>query len=100
MAFIPRNVPIASGHSVFDAGYGQAESGAWYLVRWRDGHYDLHQVTAAFGFPLIAPRACLVSPFPGEADVVYFAGYDAIKAPAHNTAWISHATVSAVMGSR
>ena len=100
MAFIPRNAPIASGHSVFDAGYGLAESGAWYLVRWRDGHYDLHQVTAAFGFPLIAPRACIASPFPGDGDAVYFAGYDAIKASAHNTAWIARAAMSVVTGLR
>ena len=97
-AFIPRNVPIAAGHSMFDAGYAQADSGAWYLVRWPDGHYDLHQVTAAFD-PLVAPRSFIASPFPGEADVVYFAGYDAIKAPAHNTAWIARAGLSTVLGS-
>jgi hypothetical protein len=97
-AFIPRNVPIAAGHSMFDAGYAQADSGAWYLVRWPDGHYDLHQVTAAFSHPLIAPRSFIASPFPGEGDVVYFAGYDAIKAPAHNTAWIARAGLSTVLG--
>ena len=97
MAFIPRNEPITPGHSVFDAGYGLAESGAWYLVRWPDGHYDLHQVTAAFGHPLIAPRSALASPFPGDSDAVYFAGYDAIKAPAHNTAWIARATLPAAL---
>jgi hypothetical protein len=81
MAFIPRNMPIAAG-----VGYGQAESGAWYLVRWPDGHYDLRQVTAPFGHPLVALRAVRASPFPGEADAVYFVGYDANKAPAHDTA--------------
>jgi len=97
-AFIPRNVPIAAGHGVVDAGYAQAESGAWYLVRWPDGHYDLHQITAAFGHPLVAMRSACASPFPGEGDAVYFAGYDAIKAPAHNTAWIARAVLSTVLG--
>lgn len=97
-AFIPRNVPIAVGHGVFDAGYARAESGAWYLVRWPDGHYDLHQVTAAFGHPLVAVRSACASPFPGEGGAVYFAGYDAIKAPAHNTAWIARAALSAALG--
>ena len=96
-AFIPRNVPIAAGHGVFDAGHAQAEGGAWYLVRWPDGHYDLHQVTAAFGHPLVAVRSALASPFPGDAGTVYFAGYDAIKAPAHNTAWIARATLSTAL---
>lgn len=98
MAFIPRNVAIAAGHDVVDVGYGQAESGAWYLVRWPDGHYDLHQVTAAFGHPLVAVRSILASPFPGEGDAIYFAGYDANKAPAHNTAWIARAASSLALG--
>jgi hypothetical protein len=97
-AFIPRNVPIAAGHRVFDAGYGQAESGAWYLVRWPDGRYDLHQVTAAFARPMLAVRSAAASPFAGDGDAVYLAGYDAIKAPAHNTAWIARASLSSVLG--
>jgi hypothetical protein len=98
MAFIPRNVAIAAGHSVVDVGHAQAESGAWYLVRWPDGHYDLHQVTAAFGHPLVAVRSILASPFPGDGDAVYFAGYDTNKAPAHNTAWIARAASSLALG--
>ena len=96
-AFIPRNVPIAPGHHVFEAGYAQAESGAWYLVRWPDGRYDLHQVTGAFAQPLLAVRSAAVSPFPGD-EAVYLAGYDAIKAPAHNTAWIARAPLSTLFG--
>jgi hypothetical protein len=98
MAFMPRNVAIAAGHDVVDVGYGQAESGAWYLVRWPDGHYDLHEVAAAFGHPLVAVRSILASPFPREGDAVYFAGYDANKAPAHNTAWIARAAASLALG--
>jgi hypothetical protein len=97
-AFIPRNIPIASGHSVLDAGYGLADGGAWYLLRWPDGHYDLHQITAEFGHPLVATRSACASPFPGQGDVVYFAGYDAIKVSAHNTAWIARANLSTVSG--
>ena len=97
-AFIPRNVPIAAGHRIFEAGNAQAESGAWYLVRWPDGRYDLHQVTGAFSQPLLAVRSAAVSPFPGDGDAVFLAGYDAIKAPAHNTAWIARAALSTVLG--
>jgi hypothetical protein len=97
MAFIPRNVPIAAGHSVLDVGYGQVESGAWYLVRWPGGRYDLHRVAGAFGQPLGAVRAIRISPFPGDGDSIYFAGYDAAKAPAHNTAWIARATLAAAL---
>jgi hypothetical protein len=78
--------------------HGRAESGAWYLVRWPDGRYDLHQVAASFGHPLVAPRSILASPFPGEGGAVYFAGYDAIKAPAHNTVWIARALLPVVLG--
>jgi hypothetical protein len=97
MAFIPRNVLIAAGHSVVDVGYGQVESGAWYLVRWPDGHYDLHRVAASFDQPLVAARTIRASPFIGDRDAIYFAGYDANKAPAHNTAWIARGTVDAVL---
>jgi hypothetical protein len=97
MAFIPRNQPIPAGHSVVDVGYGQAESGAWYLVRWPDGHYDLHRVAADIEHPLVATRSILPSPFPGDGDAVYFAGFDTNKAPVHNTAWIARAPLSAAL---
>jgi len=97
MAFIPRNVPITAGHSVVDVGYGQVESGAWYLVRWPDGHYDPHRVVASFDQPLVATRTIRASPFIGDRDAIYFAGYDANKAPAHNTAWIARGTLDAVL---
>jgi hypothetical protein len=89
MAFVPRNAAIPAGHSVVDVGYGQVESGAWYLARRPDGHYDLHRVAAAFAQPLVATRTIRVSPFPGERDAIYFGGYDANKTAAHNTAWIT-----------
>jgi len=98
MAFIPRTAPIAAGHRVFNVGYGQVEGGAWFLARWPDGHYDLHQVTAPFSAPAVAVRSIRVSPFPGDGGAIYVAGYDANKAPAHNTAWIARATLAAVFG--
>jgi len=98
MAFIPQSTPIPAGHSVVDVGYGQAESGAWYLVRWPDGQYDLHRVVAAFAQPLVAIRTIRVSPFSGEGETIYFAGYDANKAPAHNTAWVARTTLAAALG--
>ncbi len=97
MAFIPRGAAIAAGHSVFDVGYGQVESGAWYLVRWPDARYELRRIDAAFDHPLMATRSILPSPFPQDSGTLYFAGYDANKAPAHNTAWIARATVAAAL---
>jgi len=96
MAFVPRNAPIPPGHGVVDVGYGQVESGGWYLVRWADGHYDLHRVAAAFTQPLVAVRTIRASPFPGD-DGIYFGGYDANKAAAHNTAWVARATMSVAL---
>ena len=96
MAFVPRNAPIPPGHSVVDVGYGQVKSGGWYLVRRTDGHYDLHRVDAAFTQPLVAVRTIRASPFPGD-DSIYFGGYDANKAAAHNTAWIARATPGAAL---
>ena len=97
-AFIPRNATIAAGHSTVDVGYGQLESGAWYLVRWPDGHFDLHRIVAAFPQPPVATRTIHRSPFPGDGDALYFGGYDANKAPAHNTGWIVRATREAALG--
>jgi len=67
-------------------------------VRWPDGHYDLHRIVGAFAQPLVATRTIRVSPFAGEGETVYFAGYDANKAPAHNTAWAARATLAAALG--
>jgi hypothetical protein len=97
MAFVPRNTPIPAGHSVADVGYGQVEAGAWYLVRWPTGRYDVRRVTADFTQPAVATRSILASPFANDA-AVYFAGYDANKAPAHDTAWIARATVAVALG--
>ena len=61
------------------------------FVRHGDGRYDLHDVGAIHpitGLPLIATRAIAASPFQNDSDRIYFAGFDANKRPAHNTAWI------------
>ena len=97
MAFVPRNSPLPPGHGVVDVGYGQVESGAWYLIRGADAHYDLRQIVAASAYPLVATRAIRVSPVPGDGDAIYFAGYDANKAPAHNTAWIARASLAGAL---
>jgi hypothetical protein len=97
-AFIPRRAAIAAGHDVVDVGYGRLEAGGWYLVRHPNGSYDLSQVSALPGQALVATRSIRGSPFPREAGAIYFAGYDANKAPAHNTAWIYRATAPAAVG--
>jgi hypothetical protein len=87
-AFIPPRASIAAGHSLVDVGYGRLEAGGWYLVRRVNGHYDLRQLPASPGSSLVSVRAIRGSPFAQQAGWVYFAGYDANKMPAHNTAWI------------
>ena len=96
-AFVPRNAPIPPGHGVVDVGYGQVESGGWYLVRRPDARYELHRVAAPLTQKLVAVRTIRASPFPGD-DSIYFAGYDANKAPAHNTAWIARAPRDVALG--
>lgn len=96
-AFVPRRAPIPAGYDVVDVGYGQLEAGGWYLVRHPDGRYELHQIAAPSGQPLVATRAIRVSPFPADQNALYFAGYDANKAPAHNTAWIYRSTAAAAL---
>jgi hypothetical protein len=99
-AFIPPSSPVAAGHSIVNVGYGRLEAGGWYLVRRAPGRYDLRQVMAPSGKPLVATRSIRVSPFARGDDAVYFAGYDANKVPTHDTAWIFRSTVAAATGRR
>jgi hypothetical protein len=96
-AFIPPRAAIAADHSIISVGYGRLEAGGWYLVRHATGHYDLHQIAAPNGRALVAVRAIRASPFPQELDAVYFAGYDANKAPAHDTGWVYRSTSEAAI---
>ncbi len=99
-AFIPPGSSLAEGHSVVDVGYGRLESAAWYLIRQPTGHYDLRRISLPPDQPtaMVATRSILASPFPQDGGAVYFAGYDANKAPAHNTAWIVRSTIAAAIG--
>ena len=87
-AFTPMRAPIATGHTVVDVGYGRLDAGGWYLIRHPSGRYELRRLAASPDRALVAIRSIRASPFPTEEDAVYFGGYDANKAPAHNTAWI------------
>jgi hypothetical protein len=95
-AFVAPKSPVALSRKAVDVGYGKLERGGWYLVRHGDGRYDLHQIEAA-DRSLVAVRSIAASPFAEEPDAVYFAGYDANKAPAHKTAWIFRATAAAAL---
>ena len=97
-AFIPLSAPVTAGHNVVNVGYGRLEAGGWYLVRHTAGRYDLRQIGAPSGWPLVATRSIRALPFPQERDALYFAGYDANKAPAHNTAWIMRSTLGGALG--
>ena len=99
-AFIPRRATPTAGHSLVDVGYGMLESGGWYLQRSVDAHYTLHRIPTLPGMTsaLVAVRSIRVSPFAEAPQQVYFAGYDANKAAAHDTAWIVRADVATVLG--
>jgi hypothetical protein len=89
-AFLPAGSPVPAGHVRVDG----LDGGGWYFVRRGDRRYDLHQIGATHpitGAALVATRAIAASPFPSDADAVYFAGFDANKRPAHNTAWMFRA---------
>jgi len=45
-------------------------------------------------------RTIAASPFPDDQGAFYFAGYDANKAPAHNTAWIARAGAKRALGAQ
>src|SRR5262249_37598500 len=97
-AFVPPSAPVAAGHNVVDVGYGRLEAGGWYLVRRAPGRYDLRQIIAPSSKPLVATRSIRGSPFPRDSDALYFAGYDANKVPAHDSAWIFRSTFAAAIG--
>lgn len=83
--------PPPPGHNLVDVGYGRLDGGGWYLIRTPDGRYRLLRIVT--GSPerdssLVSIRSILPSPFHADADAVYFAGYDANKAPIHDSAWI------------
>jgi hypothetical protein len=65
------------------------DGGGWYLLRDSKAHYGLHKIGdrhPGTGRPLVSTREILVSPFGDRR--LYFAGYDANKVAAHNTAWV------------
>ena len=95
---MPLQAQIPPGHNVVSVGHGRLEAGGWYLGRRSDGHYDLSQIAAGSGRALVATRSIRTSPFPQERDAVYFAGYDANKVPANDTAWIMRSTLAGAIG--
>lgn len=97
-AFIKRESPVPAGHTVSNIGHGQLESNAWYLIRWANGRYDLRRLPDRSDQSMVATRSIVASPFPGDREGIYFAGFDANKAPAHNTGWILRSTIAAAIG--
>ena len=89
-AFLPASSPVPAGHVRVDG----LDGGGWYFVRHGERRYDLRKIGSSqplTGAPLVATRAIAASPFPSDADTIYFAGFDANKRAAHNTAWIFRA---------
>jgi len=89
-AFLPASSPVPAGHARVDG----LDGGGWYFVRQGEQRYDLRRIGSSqplTGTPLVATRVIAASPFPNDADTIYFAGFDANKLAAHNTAWIFRA---------
>jgi hypothetical protein len=89
-AFLPASSAVPAGHVRADG----LDGGGWYFVRQGDRRYDLRKIGSSqplTGTPLVATRAIAASPFSNDADTIYFAGFDANKRAAHNTAWIFRA---------
>jgi hypothetical protein len=99
-AFIRPDKSFAVDHLLVDVGYGRLEGGGWYLVRHHDGRYDLLQIAVPDRRALVAVRSIAPSPFTADGQAIYFAGYDANKSPAHNTAWIIRADGSVLARAR
>jgi hypothetical protein len=94
-AWLPPTSQVTEGHRVANAGRGRLEGDAWYLIRHSNGSYDLRRVPPRAGQPMVSTRSIVA-----DGDSVYFGGFDANKAPAHNTAWIVRSSVgTAVDGS-
>lgn len=76
--------------------YGRLGAGGWCLVRRGNGDYDLRQVAADRA--LVSTRSIRTSPFAEDQGAAYFAGYDANKAPAHDTAWVYKSSAATAIG--
>jgi hypothetical protein len=83
-----------------DTFFGWYAGGA-YLIRESAGRYRLREVNGRWapGKPkLVAPRACVISPFPEDAGgAVYVGGFDANFFPALDTAWVFRAPLATVL---
>jgi hypothetical protein len=97
-ASIGQESRVVAGHNIVDMTPARHEGDAWYLIRRPNGAYDLRRIPARPGLPMIATRAIVSSPFPGDSDGIYFAGFDANFTPEHNTGWIVRSTVAAAIG--
>jgi hypothetical protein len=97
-AAIRRDSPEAPGHTIVDMTHNRHEGGAWYLIRRWAGKYDLARIPALSAQPMVATRSVVGSPFKGDSDGIYFAGFDANSTPEHNTGWIVRSTIAAVLG--
>jgi hypothetical protein len=90
--------PATPDHRIVRMDRGWHEADAWYLIRRSNGSYDLRRIPARPGPDMIATRSILASPFPGDGDGIYFAGFDANFTPVHNTGWIVRSTIEASTG--
>jgi hypothetical protein len=96
-AFLPAKMPVPDGHTRVDG----LDGGGWFFVRHTEGNYDLRHIGTTHpvtGSPLVATRAIARSPFADDPDRIYFAGFDANKHPAHNTAWIFRTSKADALG--
>lgn len=75
--------------------------GGWIVIRRSPDEYELREIidpsTKAMP-PLVSVRAMALSPFENLLDSeIYCGGYNTESGPAHNTAWIYHAALRALL---
>jgi hypothetical protein len=88
-SFLPPRSIIPTGYKIYNIDSSdRLDYNAWYITRSSSGTYSIHEVVLPlYAKPMVSTRTIAVSPFSDGA--IYFGGFDANKAPAHNTAWIA-----------
>ncbi len=89
---ITSNESIKWHHYYKGAMYGVRRGSKDYSTREINGRWDASKPI------IVAPRAFAKSPFPGEENVIYFAGHDANFNKSTDMAWIFKAGVKTVLG--
>jgi len=70
----------------------------WIVSRWMTRQTPVSTLSRFVAAAAAVNVTNGTSPFPQERDAVYFAGYDANKVGAHDTAWIMRSAIAGAIG--